>query len=78
MPEYVVDTTRLYDEKGKLFYSVHLYPKANCSNPDYPTLDYQRRIGSLKNGAEALARAEAMGYKKAIGCPFCCKDCQKK
>jgi hypothetical protein len=78
MPEYVVNTTRQYDEKGKLFYEVHQYPKINCKNPDYPTLDNQRRIGSLKNGMEALARAEAMGYKKAVGCSFCCSDCHKK
>jgi hypothetical protein len=78
MPDYVVDSTRQYDEKGKLYYEVHQYPKSACANPDYPRMDNQRRIGTLKSDAEALARAEAMGYKKAVGCAFCCKDPHKK
>jgi hypothetical protein len=78
MPDYVVNTTRQYDEKGKLYYEVHLYPRANCTSPEYPTLNQQMRIGSLKNCSEALARAEAMGYKRADGCSYCCKECHKR
>lgn len=78
MPEYVVNSTRLYDEKGKLYYEVHKYPKSMCANPDYPKMDIQRRIGTLNSDKEALARAEAMGYQKAVGCAFCCKDPHKK
>jgi hypothetical protein len=73
-----VNTTRQYDDKGKLYYEVHLYPKANCTSPDYPTVDRQARIGSLNNGKAALARAEAMGYKQADGCYYCCRECHKK
>ena len=78
MPEYVVDTTRQYDDRGKLYYEVHLYPKTNCSNPDYPKLDSQRRLGNLTSCKEALARSEALGYKRANPCSFCCKDVLKK
>lgn len=78
MPEFVINSIRQYDDKGKLFYEVHLYPRTNCKNPDYPMSDNQRRIGSLNNCKEALARAEAMGYKKAVGCAFCCADSHKK
>lgn len=78
MPEYVMNATRQYDDKGKLYYEVHQYPKANCNSPNYPTMDNQRRIGSLKNCSEALARAEAMGYKRADGCSYCCSECHKK
>lgn len=78
MPEYVVNTTRQYDEKGKLYYEVHRYPKSVCASPDYPSMDTQRRIGNLNSDKEALARAEAMGYKKAVGCPFCFQEAKKK
>ncbi|MBE0601458.1 MAG: hypothetical protein IH607_06685 [Firmicutes bacterium] len=78
MQEYVVDTSRQYDEKGKLYYMVHLFPKTNCPDPDYPKLDNQRRLSKLESCKEALARAEALGYKKAVPCPLCCKESQKK
>lgn len=78
MPEYVVNKMRQYDNKGKLYYEVHQYPKSNCASPDYPTLENQQRIGTLNNCAEALARAESIGYKQADGCYYCCRECHKK